>query len=351
MMFKLNKVVNVDESAFKVRPLPTSDADAIRADVLVYNQRTQDAQRLIDSVLRDDPDNAIAHESMGYLKFREGDRAAAKKWYGEAVKLDSQSYLAHYYYAAMALDPGGDRQDPLIESSLRTSIRLNPQFAPAYDALALYYMRDPAKTDEAHQMNIRAISLEPDNVTYRLNAAAVLLNAQRFVEGMAVLKAATHVAKTPEEVASIQDRIAQIEQYQTQVAASQARAQTAQKPGSVPSGAVFVEDTRTNTLTSSDGRTLVLHSQGADARPKYPTEPPSGLHHFARGILRGVHCAYPSVLTLTVEQIGKAPVSLYRNDFNQIEFSAVNVTPKGDLNPCTDIEGWKVKVEYTEVFR
>jgi hypothetical protein len=63
-----------------------------------------------------------------------------------------------------------------------------------------------------------------------------------------------------------------------------------------------------------------------------------------------VHCGYPSILTLSVAQVGRAPaVSLYRNDFRQIEFSATNFTPKRDINPCTDIEGLKAKVEYAEV--
>src|ERR1700722_752909 len=125
MMFKINTVVTADESTFQVREIPTPDADAIRADVLVYNRRTKDAQALLDSTLRDDPKNALAHETMGYLKFREGDIPAARKWYGEAVKLNSQSYLANYYYAAMSMGPGGEDHDPAIESSLRTSIKLN----------------------------------------------------------------------------------------------------------------------------------------------------------------------------------------------------------------------------------
>jgi hypothetical protein len=61
-----------------------------------------------------------------------------------------------------------------------------------------------------------------------------------------------------------------------------------------------------------------------------------------------VHCAYPTILTLSVEEAGKA-VSLYRNDFNQIEFTATNFSSKSDLNPCTDIEGLKAKVGYAEV--
>jgi tetratricopeptide (TPR) repeat protein len=344
MMFKVNKVVTVDQSTFQVRALSTPDADAIRADVLVYNQRTKDAQALIDSTLRDDPNNALAHETMGYLKFREGDMQAAGKWYGEAVKLDSQSYLAHYYYAAMSMQSSGAGQDAEIESSLRTCMKLNPGFAPAYDALAMYYSRDAAKANEAHRLNIQAISLEPDNLNYRLNAAAVLMNEHQYTDAIAVLKAAFRVAKTPEQVVSVQTRIDQIEQYNAAVERNR-QAEEAAGPQTV---STIVTDTRTMTMTSSDGRKVILRSDAAQQTPKYPTEAPTGPHHTARGILRSVHCSYPTILTLSVDQAGKA-VSLYRNDFNQIEFSATNFTSKGDLNPCTDIEGMKAKVGYAEV--
>ena len=117
MMFKLNKPIPVDESKFQVRAISASDADAIRADVLVYNQRTRDAQVLIDQVLHDDPNNALTHETMGFLKFREGDKEAARKVVREASKkLDSQSYLAHYYYAAMLMGDDGEGKDPVIRS-------------------------------------------------------------------------------------------------------------------------------------------------------------------------------------------------------------------------------------------
>jgi Tfp pilus assembly protein PilF len=345
MMFKTNKVISVDESTFQTRPIATTDADAIRADVLVYNQRTKDAQALIDSVLRDDPTNALAHETMGYLKFREGDIEGARKWYGEAVKLNSQSYLAHYYYAAMSMGSSGQSEDPEIESSLRTCIKLNPEFAPAYDTLASYYMRDPAKANEAHMLNIRAIVLEPDNLGYRLNAAAVLVSNQQYDAAMSVLKAASHVAKTPEQVASVQARMEQIEQYE-----AMAQSRQTEKVVGTQTAATVVTDTRTMTITSSDGSKFVLRPKSPQDTPAYPTEAPTGRRHIARGTLRSVHCSYPTILTLSVDPSGKTPVILlYRNDFNQIEFTATNFAPKGDLNPCTDIEGLKAKVEYAEV--
>jgi hypothetical protein len=208
----------------------------------------------------------------------------------------------------------------------------------------MYYRDDPKKLAEAHSLNIQAISLEPDNINYRLNAVAVLMSNQRYDDALAVLKAASHVARTPGQVSTIQNRIGQIEQYQTAVAQNhppQTGADT--RPAST-----IVTDTRTNTIVSSDGRTFVIKSSG-DA-PKYPTGEATGLRHTLRGTLRRVHCGYPSVLTLTVEPSGKGQaVSLYRNDFRQIEFTAADFTPKSDLNPCTDIEGLKAKVQYSEV--
>ena len=355
-MFKANKVFTVDESTFQVRAIPTSDADAIRADVLVYNDRIKDAQALIDSTLRDDPNSALAHETMGYLKFREGDKQAAKKWYGEAVELDSKSYLAHYYYATLSMGTEADVHDPVIESSLRTCMKLNPGFAPAYDALAMYYSTDPAKANEAHLLNLKAISLEPGNLDYRLNAAAVLMNEQQYANAMGVLKEAAHVAKTPEQVATVEARMEQIELYNSTI---QARTEKVEQHDAAVertrqaekgTGSIIVTDTRTMTITSSDGRKFVIRPDSAQQTPRYPTEAPTGLRHTARGVLRSVHCEYPTILTLRVDQDGKAPaVSLYRNDFNQIDFSATNFTPKSDLNPCTDIEGLKAKVAYAEV--
>ncbi len=156
---------------------------------------------------------------MGYLKFREGDKQAAKKWYGEAVELDSKSYLAHYYYATLSMGTEADVHDPVIESSLRTCMKLNPGFAPAYDALAMYYSTDPAKANEAHLLNLKAISLEPGNLDYRLNAAAVLMNEQQYANAMGVLKEAAHVAKTPEQVATVEARMEQIELYNSTIQA------------------------------------------------------------------------------------------------------------------------------------
>jgi predicted Zn-dependent protease len=111
-------VTAVDTSAFKVQPITASQADAFRADFLAYDQRTDDAHALLDRILKEDPNNVLAHETMGYLAFRAGHPEEALKWYEQAVKLDSQSYLAHYYFAAISMNLDPTANNPQIEASL-----------------------------------------------------------------------------------------------------------------------------------------------------------------------------------------------------------------------------------------
>jgi len=39
---------------------------------------------------------------------------------------------------------------------------------------------------------------------------------------------------------------------------------------------------------------------------------------------------------------------LYNNNFFKIELTVVGFTPKGDINPCSDFEGMKARVQYVD---
>lgn len=349
MLFKANTAITVDESAFQIQQVSRVHADAIRADVLVYNSRIKDAQSLIDSVLLSDPNNELAHETMGYIKFKEGDLQAAQKWYSEAVKLDSQSYLAHYYYATMSMGMLGTADNNAIEASLRACIKLNPTFAPAYDALARLYFSDPTNAQEAHLLGLQAVSLEPDNLSYRLNVAAQLENMRDYDKALQVLNVAKHIAKTSEDLATIERRIDNAQHYK-EVSAQHAQAASVNEAVTSSQGPVtYIEDTRTMTIINKDGHKLVLRPSGPNDTPLYPTEPLTTPHHTATGVLHNVHCSYPKILVLQLDKGNGNSILLYRNDFYQIEFTVSNFTPPDHMNPCTDIEGLNGKVEYSEV--
>jgi Tfp pilus assembly protein PilF len=346
-MFKLNSAVTVDASSFQVQAVSKAEADATRADVLVYNGRTEEAEALLNSTLRDDPNNALAHESMGYLKVLDGDTASAKKWYGEAVQLDSHSYLAQYYYAAMSLQTGDVDHDATIESSLRASIKLNAAFAPAYDALAMFYASRNERFDEAHILNVNAIQIEPENLSYRMNASTVLVEARQFAGAVDVLKAAVSVAKSPGEITMVQTRIKQVEQFQS-------ASERAQMQNGEAGQASVTLTTQTSGGESNATKTIVFRRTNGkmigtrEDTPQYPIGDSAGPRHTIQGILRGVRCSYPNVIALNVDHAGKT-IALYNNNFYKIVFTTANYEPEGDIEPCTGIEDMKASVKYAEV--
>jgi Tfp pilus assembly protein PilF len=279
----------IDESSYKVRVLTQAESDAVRADFLAYVQRTKEARALLDSVLKADPKNAQARETMGFLELRDGHRDEARKWYGEAVKLDSQNYLAQYYFATLSIGQGGTTEEGKeIEASLRAAIRLNPRFTPAYGELA-----------------------------------TVLVSKEQYSDAEAVLQDSVKAAKNSAEARGAQQRIAQIEQMRS------ARAQA---------GAIARAESDAQSTDSSGVVALVqLH----------PTEPPNGPKHEMIGVIRGVQCSYPAVIEFKVEGAKKA-VSVYSNNYYRLEITALGFTPEGDLNPCAGMEGMKARVQYAE---
>src|SRR5512146_2256835 len=110
---------SIDESSYKVRSLTDNEAMAVKADVLAYIKRTDEAHRLLDSVLKADPNNVRAIETLGFLAYMDRDSDQARKWYGQAVKLNSQNFLAYYHYAALSLGQPDADKDGAIEIDLR----------------------------------------------------------------------------------------------------------------------------------------------------------------------------------------------------------------------------------------
>ena len=320
--FKMSSTFTSDDASFESVPISISDANSVRADVLAANDRIPEARALVESILRDDPKNALAHETMGSLAYREHDVPGAKKWYSEAVQLDSQSYLAHYDYAVYSMMDNDTGKDDSIESSLRKAIKIEPGFAPSYDALARFYAMHHKNLDEARMLNLKSVSLEPTDIRYRLNAAYIAMQQERPDNALAILHAAKEVAKTPSDIAMVDQQLQQIEVYKDQLA--------------------HVHD---------EGATVVTHTVGGTHEPEpepYPTAPPAGPLHTARGVLRAIHCSYPTVLTLQVDQAGN-PLTLYTNNYFKVAFSTADFTPTGDLDPCRAIAGMKAKVDYTAV--
>jgi len=207
---------DVDDSSFAVRTLTQAQADTVRADFLAYAQRDGDAKTLLEALLHDDPANARAHESMGYIAFRTGNYAEAQKWYEQALKFDPQSLLANYYFAASALRKGlpDAPTQSRIENSLRTAVKVNPSFALAYYGMGVLTATQGRNYEEAHEWILKALQLDPANVEIRIDEANILMRMNKDKDAVAALELALRLAHTPEQLAAVEKVLQSAHQFQ-----------------------------------------------------------------------------------------------------------------------------------------
>ena len=118
---------------------------------------------------------------------------------------------------------GDSGEDAAIESNLRATIRLNADFAPAHDALAMFYATRERKLNEAYGLSTRAIELDPDSLIYRVDCADVMMEQEQFTEALEMLGAARRLAKTPYEVDAVESRVARVERRRMAQAAPAGR--------------------------------------------------------------------------------------------------------------------------------
>ena len=182
--FRLDAPREIGDERLAVRELSRAEALAARGTFLVYGQRPEAARPLLAEALDLDPDQPQAHESMGYLHYRQNERDEAEEWFSRAVALESGGYLSHFYSAVLTRSTDADGPARIV-AALRRAIELNPAFAPAYARLAGRLGRHDERLEEAATLARRAAQLEPDNGAYWIALGQVLVRLDRFEEARA----------------------------------------------------------------------------------------------------------------------------------------------------------------------
>lgn len=144
-------------------------------------------------------------------------------------------------------------------------------------------------------------------------------------DAISVLKTAVGLARTPVESAMVQSRISQIENFQ------QAKAQA--------------EKDRRD-FEASQSNVSTRQSVPLVVTVKHPAEANGPKHNFI-GVIHEVTCSYPTVLEFRVQGT-KDAIKVYSNDFSKITLTAIGFTPNGPVNPCSDFDGMKARVQYAE---
>jgi tetratricopeptide (TPR) repeat protein len=361
----------VNEDSFTPDPISEAESLAVRADFMVHARSYPKARQMLEESLKLDPKLAAAYESMGQLYAQQNQFDEANKWYSQAVALNSQSYLANFYYATNLFK--GNLDDDLAakaESSLRTAIMNNSAFAPAYDALAYLLATRHRGLVEARLLALQAVNLEPGNIRYRLRMVQVLEQMGRADDAVRVATLTSSLAKTPEDwteaqgalnsaqrLQEFQQRFHQREEglkktpaegtglIQAERGDSAARPSAeAQSPGAEPPS----DETQPTVLRHRDVATANGPANPAPAsQAPAPRQRPELLarREVADGAITDSKC--PDSVTLELTLTSRAGSrQLYSDNYYKIPFSALNFTPKGVLNPCSDLKGMRAHITY-----
>jgi tetratricopeptide (TPR) repeat protein len=157
--------------------LSEAEANYYLGDLLLHIGRNDDAERYFKQAIALDPGLTIAYAALGQITVRSKRYAEAKKYLQRATT-SPQHYLVHYYYAWIlgreALSPDGrlTRYSPetaaIMREQLSRTIKLEPDFAPAYHLLAVLDVVTDERLDEAKEMAEKAYHLQPSRADYGL---------------------------------------------------------------------------------------------------------------------------------------------------------------------------------------
>lgn len=157
--------------------LSEAEANYYLGDLLLHIGRREDAERYFKQAVALDHGMTNAYAKLGQLAVYQRHFADAKKYLQRATSTP-QHYLVHYHYAWVLsrepVSPNGTISEyspetaAVIREQLLRTIKLAPEYAPAYYLLAFVNLVTDKNLDEALQLAEKARRLQPGRSDYAL---------------------------------------------------------------------------------------------------------------------------------------------------------------------------------------
>jgi len=187
-------------TAMQRTSLTEGEANYYLGDLLMHIGREGDAERFFKQAIALDPSFLPSYASLGQLSVRQRRYVDAKKYLQKAT-MSHQNYLVHYLYAYVISREGvgadGRINDysrenaAVMREQLQRTIKLAPDYAPAYYLLALVNVVTNERLDEAVEMAQKARQLVPLNTSYSLLLAHVHIRRSDAVAARSLLEPLT----------------------------------------------------------------------------------------------------------------------------------------------------------------
>jgi tetratricopeptide (TPR) repeat protein len=316
----------------QVHELSDAEVAAYRGGFAAVRGQTQEAITILEQAVKFDPKLALGYQYLGFAEFQENKRAEALADFTRAIDLNPKNALTRFLRAYLASTQGVSiGNDAQMEDDLRTAIAVSPEFAPPYGVLAVYLATKGENLPEALKLAQKAQTLEPGNAAYQFDVAQVLVRMNRFEEARTFALHARASATDPAQRAQADQFLAYLQQEKQFAAGDSESPESATAPR--PSG---TSSATTSATSSSPNTGDAAHTQPAGEAVK------SGNLREATGMVTKLSCMGGLKFEMATDA---GPLTLHISPGANFQIRLAT-KPSGPFNPCTAIQGQRVKVEY-----
>jgi tetratricopeptide (TPR) repeat protein len=327
--------LSMKEDQYGVRTLSPAESLALRGQVLVHSDRLDEAKAMLENALQLDSRSAQADEGMGLLFMRRNDQEQALKYFSAAAELDSKSLLSHFYAAQLAWQ----HQDlTAAEEHLRKALAINPNYVPACKNLSQLLMSHDKK-QEAFELAKKAADLEPAEMFNRIYIGRILISMEKYDEAEQLARNLLSIARNDIDRKGIEGLLGSIKMHQEMILNEQRRAEATKEQ------LRQIEEQR-----RKDIELAKQHQEAVEARRQQTKAEPikTGPAGKLKGLIRSVKCSDPSIMDVVIDTAGKQQKLRAQNYF-QVEFWSVDAAAKDGFEPCKELEGKRVQIEFLSV--
>lgn len=322
--------LELDTSA-AATPLTEAEVQAYLGDLLWHSRRA-DCLKYLEKALELDPNQPMAHASLGMVRFYEGKVDEARASLERAVAANSQNYLAHYYYAyTLSRQRPEDtkanytpEQAKKIREHLQRAIALRPDYPESYDLLAFVSLVNGTdkEVDEAIAAMKQVLSASPGRTESAFMLVQLYLRKQDYKMVRPMLQDLIKSNAEEDVRQSAQQMLSELDSYEKQVA----EFEEAQKKAAA---------SRQTSTASNNAQPEIISTA-----PTAPSDPSS----YLREVLRPPQSGETQLqATLTaVECEGKAMTFVVRTasgqlrlntkSFDDIELTTYSPDVKGEIS-------------------
>jgi tetratricopeptide (TPR) repeat protein len=309
-----------------VRMLAPAEVLALRGDFFVHRKRMDAARPLLEQGVELGPGISATHEALGLYDFRDGDFVAADEEMSKAISLGSASFMALYCHGVLLLRDLSETKEATQKAreALENAARLNPIYAPTFEALTQVYSRSAETQGKALEAAEAAVKLDPESRSYNTNLAYVLLNNRRGEEARAVVEKLQRTASSLEEQRAARSILESIEEE------SEWEKESAEEA----LGRLRVDGPQ---VAAPDLTVDIVHP----AISRRHLGPPEWMA--VEGTIGAIDCSHGAEVTVTLN-LPKGPMDFHAADLGRVGVSGMSAESVPDLASCRQWNGRRVKV-------